>query len=56
MSPNLDREIIHWIIIFILFILLDRILKTNPIVNNGIYLRMANDDVIMKLGKDNVAD
>ena len=35
MSPNLDRETIHWIIIFILFILLDRILKTKSIVNNG---------------------
>ena len=56
MSPYLEREVIHWIIIFILFILLERILNTNSIVNNGNILTMANADAIMKQGKDNIAD
>ena len=35
MLNNLDREMIYQTIIFILFILLDRILNSNSIVNNG---------------------
>ena len=56
MLINLDRETIYQAIIIVLFILLDRILNTQSIVNNGNILTDGKWKCYREMGKNNVGD